>query len=233
MSPAGAEQRQRQRKNKPPSKKLSIDKREVVELFFKLDELDETLLKKAVSFIGQTLESAEEGAVKVELINITEANHHQDKNEEEQVELPSAGTPEQGTTEPITPITTEPTTSTTEATETTVEAPAIAVPSLLKARGVAPSPMDLIPFNKNCFSFSKKCGPRSKEPAEKAKTRAVRDLVIAMCDESLTLEQQVYVLCAAVKHHDMKLRSASAGILPSSTNKSIDKQIVTNIHDTI
>ena len=153
------------------------------------------------------------------MIDITEASHHH------QLELPTAGTPEQETTEPTTPI--------TVATETTVEAPAIAVPSPLKVRGVAPSPTDLIPFNKDCFSFSKKDGPRSKEAAKKAKTRAVRDLVIAMCDESLTLEQQVYDLPAAIKHHVMKVRSASAGILLSSTNKSIDEQIVTNVHDTI
>ena len=44
-----------------------------MELFVKLDELDESLLKKAVSFIGQRQESAEEGALKVELIDITEA----------------------------------------------------------------------------------------------------------------------------------------------------------------
>ena len=57
--------------------------------------------------------------------------------------------------------------------------------------------------------------------------------MIAMCDESLTLEQQVYVLRPAVKHADMKVRSSSAGILPSTTTNSIDEQIVTNIHDTI
>ena len=61
------------------------------------------------------------------------------QEEEEVLGLPSAGTLEQEHIEPITPITTEPTTPTTEATETTVEAPIVAVPSPLKARGVASS----------------------------------------------------------------------------------------------
>ena len=38
-----------------------------MELFVELDELDETLLKKDVSFIRQRIESAEEDAVDVEL----------------------------------------------------------------------------------------------------------------------------------------------------------------------
>ena len=44
-----------------------------MELFFELDKLDVSLLKKAVSFIRQRLQSAEEGAVEVELIDITKA----------------------------------------------------------------------------------------------------------------------------------------------------------------
>ena len=40
-----------------------------MELFVELDELDESLLKKAVSFIRQNLESAEDGAVEVGLID--------------------------------------------------------------------------------------------------------------------------------------------------------------------
>ena len=38
-----------------------------MELFVELDELDETLLKKDVSFIRQRIESAEEDAVDMEL----------------------------------------------------------------------------------------------------------------------------------------------------------------------
>ena len=69
MSPAGAEQGKRQWKYQQHalSKKLAIDRGEVVQLFVELDELDETLLKKAISLIRQRLESAEERAVEVEL----------------------------------------------------------------------------------------------------------------------------------------------------------------------
>ena len=75
--------------------------------------------------------------------------------------------------------------------------------------------MDLIPLSTKTASALPKnivCPRRFKEAAKKAKTRAVRDLVFTMCDESLTLEQQVHVICAAVKHQYMKLRSASAGM---------------------
>ena len=54
------------------TKNLSIDKQgEVAELFVELDGFNESLLKKAVSFIRQRLESADEGALEVELIDIT------------------------------------------------------------------------------------------------------------------------------------------------------------------
>ena len=48
-----------------------------------------------------------------------------------------------------------------------------------------------------------------------------------MLDESLTVEQQVLVLCEAVRHRDMKMISASAGLFDRS------EQIVSNIHDTL
>ena len=54
--------------------KLSIEIGEVTELFVVLDELDESQWKTAVSFIRQGLESEEEGAMEVNLIDITEDN---------------------------------------------------------------------------------------------------------------------------------------------------------------
>ena len=58
--------------------------------------------------------------------------------------------------------------------------------------------------------------------------------MVAICDDLLTVEQQLYVLHVAAKHQDMNLRSAStsAGIVSSSI-KSVDEQVVTNSCDTI
>ena len=75
VSPTGAQQQKCQRKYQHhPNKKLSIGKGEVLQLFIELDTLDVSLLKKAVSVIRQRLEPAEEGAVEVELIDITETD---------------------------------------------------------------------------------------------------------------------------------------------------------------
>ena len=69
------------------SKILSIDKREDVELFVELEKSDETLLKKAVSVIRQSLlESAEDGAVDVELIDITETDEQEKADCDEVIE---------------------------------------------------------------------------------------------------------------------------------------------------
>ena len=164
----GAEQQKHRQRKHFPRKKLSIKKHEIVELFVVLDELDEALLKKAITFIWQRLlESAEENDVEVELIvDITEADQDE-ANCKEIKEFCSAqgGAVVVGTLEHPTESTTPCATTTetiTAATETTVvKAPVgAAVPSPSKARGIAQSQMEQIQINsKSCFSFHKKCGP--------------------------------------------------------------------------
>ena len=111
-----------------------------MELFVALEELNETLLKKAVTFIRERLESAEEGAMEVELIDITEAEWDDADCEEVSTLnlLHHVQTPQRLQ-------------QTTEAMETTVEAPVGAV--LSKPRGVTPPQMKLrIQVKKSCFT---------------------------------------------------------------------------------
>ena len=193
-----------------------------MELFIELDELDECLLKKAVSFVRQRLESAEGGAVEVEFIEITDGPDEGDSN------AVVAATQSTESTVGACVVAAE-----TESTEPTVGAPdAAPVPSPLMARGTTPTHADLIPIKRDCFNASKRYGPRSKDAAERAQSRAVKNIVDAVLDDSNTLEQQVYALRRAVKHRRMKLVSASSGLVMSNT-KDIDQLIVTNIRDTL
>ena len=108
-----------------PSKKW-----EVVELFVGLDEVEEMLLKRAISFTRQRLESAEDSAEEVGLIDITEANQEEVDCKEIIGFAPAPGgaihTLEKPTKSTVPCATTTETTTAevTEATETTVEAPA-------------------------------------------------------------------------------------------------------------
>ena len=74
-----------------------------------------------------------------------------------------------------------------ESTVTTVQLP-------LTSRGRAPSHSDLRAIDKDYFSSSKKYGPRSKDAAYRAESRAVKNMVDAVLDDSNVLEQQVYAL---------------------------------------
>mmetsp|Transcript_13524 Transcript_13524/g.31807 ORF Transcript_13524/g.31807 Transcript_13524/m.31807 type:complete len:162 (-) Transcript_13524:182-667(-) len=73
-------------------------------------------------------------------------------------------------------------------------------------------------FNSDCFSISKKNGARSKAAAKKAKTRAVKRIVEAVLDDSLTGEQQVLAFRLALKHKLMKIHTASAALFVRGEN---------------
>ena len=89
-------------------------------------------------------------------------------------------------------------------------------------------------MNKNCFEKKKSrdeviCLDRTKI---RAASRAVKKLVNAIMDESLTPEQQVWVLRLSVQHPKIKRISASAGVV-AGWSGNLDSYIVTNIRATI
>ena len=72
---------------------------------------------------------------------------------------------------------------------------------------------------------------RSIPVAKQTMTRAVKKIVTAVLNKSLTVPQQVLALCIAMKHKSMRIYSTSAGLLASPNN--LDNYIVSNIRDTI
>ena len=121
-----------------PPKLLSVTK-DVVSLFIELDELDEKLLKKAVSMIREKLEGAVEATVEVEVIDVESPNTM--SNARIQTETTQEGTPVIESSDSPTAAPTH--TQEAGATET-------AAPSPIKPRQKAPFP-SLIPLNERAF----------------------------------------------------------------------------------
>ena len=90
----------------------------------------------------------------------------------------------------------------------------------------------IIPLDKNCFRISKKLETRSIVGARTAKDRAVKKIVRAVLDESLTVPQQVLALRLAMKHKSLKIHSISCGLFIDNQN-NLNNHIVSNIRDTI
>ena len=74
-------------------------------------------------------------------------------------------------------------------TETTIGTTTEAVPSPLRARGrQSIQQTDLIPFDKSCFRTTKRMEPRSIFAADMKKSRAVKKIIRAVLDKTLTAQ---------------------------------------------
>jgi len=197
----------------------------IVQLFIYLDELDESLLKKYIAMIRQRLESAEEqGEIEVKLMEV--------QQQRQEVNLDSSTTAVSDVVASPVEASTEPTES-QRATETTIETATETIPLPLRIQGRHTVQQNqIIPLDKTCFGITKRLERRSFIAAKTARTRAVKEIVTAVLNKSLTGPQQVHALRLAVKHKLLKIHSTSADLLPDSPN-NVDHHIVSNIQDTL
>eukprot|EP00535_Pseudo-nitzschia_heimii_P013450 CAMPEP_0197196378 /NCGR_PEP_ID=MMETSP1423-20130617/32324_1 /TAXON_ID=476441 /ORGANISM="Pseudo-nitzschia heimii, Strain UNC1101" /LENGTH=438 /DNA_ID=CAMNT_0042650177 /DNA_START=139 /DNA_END=1456 /DNA_ORIENTATION=- len=208
-SPGDQSGRQKRQKSFPACPtKISVTK-DLLPLFIQLDELADSLLKKAIAIIRQKIESAVKNSVQVIDVDAIEI--------EDDETFPVASPPEE---EPIVDDDAD------VQPNTTIESVDSEIPleeEHAASTTTAPSPVKprrnietLIPLNENSFQKSATFilrGARNPEAERKAKSRAVAKIIQAIKDPSLTVEQQVFALREAVRHKELETLSASAGIL--------------------